>query len=295
MSHRKMLSPSGSSPDSRLAAFVLALALAALTGCGGFGDKTAFTPIEGTETAYCDTFRAWQVHELEGEGDDQPNPAALESYWKDYLEFNATMLEQAPPEVRDEWALSERLIRTTVTPVLEKYDFDGERIAREGTPAERAASTPPPEAQKAQDAIHAYENRVCGIETPPAADVVFEAGDSSEAYCQAAGALQGELDEIASAKFDPELLRELVTSDRFTDLLDAQVDAAPDELAADVEAAREWLSGRWSDVFEEHGYDIRNVWVDGSAEDRAVVHEYHPDVVEHSSRITAFEEQVCTG
>jgi hypothetical protein len=272
----------------------LTLALAVLAGCGG-DDETAFTPVEGTESAYCDTFRAWQVHELEGEGDDQPNPTALEAYWNDYLEFNATMLEQSPPEVRDEWELSERLIRTTVTPVLEKYDFDAERIAREGTPAEKGITEPPPEAQKAQDAIHTYEARVCGVEQPPAADVVFEADDSSEPYCMAAGATQSEFDKIASAKFDPDLLRTFLTSDRLTELLDAQVDAAPDEIAADVEAERRWLTGRWRDVFDEYDYDIRGVWVDGTAEDRAVIHEYHPDVVEHSSRITAYEEQVCAG
>ena len=179
--------------------------------------------------------------------------------------------------------------------MLEKYDFDAERIGREGTPGEKAVATPPPEAQKAQDAIHAYEARVCGVETPPAADVMFEADEASEAYCEAAGTTQGEFDKIAEAKFDPDLLRSLVTSDRFTELLDAQIDVAPDEIAADVEAESEWLRGRWSDVFEEFDYDIRGVWVDGSAEDRAVIHEYHPDVVEHNSRVTAYEEQVCSG
>lgn len=278
----------------RVALTSLVLVLAVLAGCGG-GDGTAFTPIEGTESAYCDTFRAWQVHELEGEGDDQPNPAALEAYWNDYLEFNANMLEQSPPEVRDEWELSERLVRTTVTPVLEKYDYDAERIGREGTPAEKAVATPPPEAQKAQDAIHAYEDRVCGVESPPAAEVMFEGDEASEAYCEAAATTQGEFDKIAEAKFDPDLLRSLLTSDRFTELLDAQIDAAPEAIAADVEAESEWLRGRWRDVFEEYDYDIRGVWVDGTAEDRAVIHEYHPDVVEHNSRVTAYEEQVCSG
>jgi hypothetical protein len=267
--------------------------LAAVAGCGGSNE--AFTPIAGTESAYCDTFRAWQVHELAGEGDDQPNPAALKAYWNDYLEFNATMLEQSPPEVRDEWLLSERFVRTTMTPVLEKYSFDAERIMREGAPAEKALATPPPEAQKAQEAIHAYEDRVCGTAVPPAADVVFEPGAESEAYCQAAGATQGEFDRIEAAMFHPEMLRAFVTSDRFAELLDAQVAAAPDEIAADVEAEREWLTGRWSEVFDEFDYDIRGVWVDGTAEDRAVIHEHHPEVVKHNSRITAYEEQVCSG
>jgi hypothetical protein len=276
--------------------FSVTLALAALTGCASFGgEETAFTAIEGTESAYCDTFRAWQVHELEGEGDDQPSPAALEAYLNDYLEFNATMLEQSPPEVRDEWVVSERAVRTIVTPVLEKYDFDGERMQREGTPAGTAVFTPTGGAKRAQDAIHAYEARVCGTELSAAADVVFTADPSSSSYCTAAAAAQKEFDDIAAAKFDPDKLRSFVTSDRFTELLDAQVASAPAEIADDVEAASAWLRGRWSDVFEEFDYDIRGVWVAGTAEDRAVIHEYHRDQVEHASRITAYQEQVCSG
>ena len=73
----------GSAKVTRRATLVLgALAGAVLAGCGG--DETAFTPTKGTESAYCDTFRAWQVHELEGEGDDPAiagDPAAFEAYY----------------------------------------------------------------------------------------------------------------------------------------------------------------------------------------------------------------------
>ena len=120
---------------------LLVLGLAVLAaGCGGSdGDKTSFTPADGTESAYCDTYRAWQVHELDGgTGDDQPNPAAFRAYWKDYLEFNKTSLQQSPAEIRDEWIVSDRAIRTVLTPVLERYDFDVQRIAKEGTAAEKA-------------------------------------------------------------------------------------------------------------------------------------------------------------
>ena len=44
-----------------------------------------------------------------GDGDDPAiagKPAALEAYFKDYLEFNETSLQQAPPEIRDEWEVS---------------------------------------------------------------------------------------------------------------------------------------------------------------------------------------------
>ena len=248
----------------------------------------------GTESAYCDTFRAWQVHELDGEGDDQPNPAAFERYWNDYLEFNAASLQQAPPVIRDEWVLSERAVRTVLTPVLEKYDFDMERMAHEGTPAEQALSEPPPDVQTAQAAIHAYEARVCGVDPPPAADVVFEADGSSKPYCAALGTLNSGFEKVESSRFDPDVMRTVFTADSFTNALGALDATAPAEIAADVEAETEWFRARWSDVIAEFGYDIRRIWLDGTPEDRAVFTLSHPDVVEHDSRITAYEEQLCT-
>ena len=150
---------------------VLVLGLAVLAaGCGGTDRaEAAFAPVDGTESPYCETYRDWQVHQLDnGRGEDQPNPTAFRAYWKNYLAFNGKFRQQAPAEIRDEWILSEQAIRTALTPVLEKYDFDVQRIAKEGTAAEKALGTPTPEAQKAQDAIHAYEDRVCGVASPPA-------------------------------------------------------------------------------------------------------------------------------
>ena len=272
------------------------LALTVFAGCGGSdGDETAFTPVDGTESAYCDTFRAWQVHELDGgEGDDQPNPAALEAYFSDYLEFNATMLQQAPPEVRDEWVVSERALRTVLTPVLEKYDFDLQRIATEGTAAEKSLGEPTPDVQRAQDAIHAYEARVCGVDPPPAADVVFEADGSSKPYCTALDTFNSGFEEVESSRFDPDVMRTVFTADGFTEGLDALEETAPAEIGADVAAETEWFRGRWSDVIAEFDYDIRRIWVDGTPEDRAVFTLSHPDIVGHASRTTAYEEQVCT-
>lgn len=272
--------------------------LAVLAGCGGSdGDETAFTPVAGTESAYCDNFRAWQVHELAGDGDDPAiagNPAAFEAYWNDYLAFNKTSLQQAPPVIRDEWVLSERAVRTVLTPVLAKYDFDLQRMEREGTAAEKALGEPTPAVQKAQDAIHAYEARVCGVDPPPAADVVFKADGSSKSYCTALGTFNSELEKIESSRFDPDVMRTFVTADSFTEALDALDAAAPVEIAADVKAETEWFRTRWSDVIAEFDYDIRRIWLDATPEDRAVFNLSHPDVVEHSSRTTAYEEQVCT-
>ena len=217
------------------------MGLAVLSACGGGGsDESAFTPVAGTESAYCDTYRAWQAHELDGEGDDQANPTAREKYWSEYLAFNETSLQQAPPAIRDEWVVSERAVRTVVTPVLEKYDFDFERLAREGTATERAIDGPPPAVQRAQAAIHAYEDRVCGTGLPTAADVVFKASGSSKPYCTALSRSNRGFEKVASSRFDPDVMRTFVTGDSFLEALDALDTTAPAEIAADVSAESEW-------------------------------------------------------
>ena len=275
----------------------LILGLAMLAGCsGGDGDGTAFTPVAGSDSAYCDAYRAWQVHELDGgEGDDQPNPAALRKYWNEYLIFEETLLHEAPPEIRDEVVVKVSAIRTLMTPLMEKYDFDAKRMERDGTAAERALfEKPPPDVQKAQDAQHAYEDRTCGTApSPPAADVVFKADGSSKPFCTALGAFNSELEKVVSSGFDPDVMRTLVTGDSFSEVLDGLDSAAPIEIAADVEADTEWFRTRWSDVMAEYDFDIRNIYLEATPEDLAVFNRTHPDVLEHTSRDTAYEEQVC--
>jgi hypothetical protein len=278
------------------ATLLLSLGLGvAAAGCGGTDRaEGVFAPVDGTESAYCDTYRAWQVHELDGgTGDDQPNPAAFRAYWKDYLEFNKTSLQQAPSEIRDEWIVSDRAIRTVLTPVLEKYDFDVQRIAKEGTAVEKALGEPTPEAQKAQDAIHAYEDRVCGVATPPAANVAFKADTSSQSYCAALSDFNRGFEKVASSRFDPGVMRSVFTADSFTESLDELEETAPDDIAAYQEAVSEWFRSSWSDVVAEYDYDIRRIWLDGTPEDRAVFTFSHPDVLDHDTRLTAYEEQVC--
>ena len=194
----------------------LVVGLASLAGCGGDGDETAFTPVPGTESAYCNAYRAWQVHELDGgEGDEQSDAAALRKYWNEYLIFEETLLHEAPAEIRDEVAIKVSAIRTVMTPLMEKYGFDTERLRREGTVAERRlALGPPADVQKAQDVQHAYEDRVCGVAPPPAADVVFESDASSRAYCAALRTLNGRFEQGESSRFDPDVVRKLFTADR---------------------------------------------------------------------------------
>ena len=77
----------------------LAVGLAVLAGCGGGdGDETAFTPVAGSDSAYCQAYRSWKVYELDAGGAfDQPNPAALRTWWNAYLVAEETMLRRRRP------------------------------------------------------------------------------------------------------------------------------------------------------------------------------------------------------
>lgn len=278
----------------------LILGLAVLAGCsGGEGVETAFAPIVGSDSAYCHTYRAWKVYELEnGEGFDQPDPAALRTFWNAYLISEETMLQQAPAPIRDEVDVKVGYIRSRLTPLMEKYDFDLKRMHREATTAEQAAifQAPPAEVQKAQEAAGVFEDRACGTApSPPSAEVVFEASASSRHYCAALSVFNSELDEIVSSRFDPDVMRAFVTGDRFAEVLDGLDGAAPSEILADVVADTEWFRTRWTDVMALYGYDLRRIYVDGTPEELAVFNRTHPDVLEHTSRTTAYEEQVCEG
>lgn len=278
----------------------LTVGLAVLAGCsGGDVDETALTPIVGSDSAYCQAYRAWKVYELDARGAfDQPNPAALRRWWNAYLLAEETMLREAPSEISDAVGAKVGHIRSVLSPLMEKYDFDLDRMRREGTADEQAALFgPPPRAlDTAQAAQYAYEDKTCGTApTPPAAEAAFDAGPSSKSFCSAIAAFNGELEKVASARFDPEAMRTLVTGTRFTEALDGLDETAPTEVAEDVRADTEWFRTRWSDVVAAYDYDLRRVWVDATPEDLAVFNRSHPDVLEHASRTTAYENQICMG
>lgn len=281
---------------SALGALALGLAVLA-AGCSGSDDAAVFTPVAGSDGPYCKTYRAWKAYELEnGEGFDQPNPAALRTFWNAYLISEETALQQAPPEIHREVGVKVGFIRTRLTPVMEKYGFDLKRIHREATPDEQAAlfHAPPAEVQRAQAAQYGYEDRSCGTQpSPPAADVVFKADASSKSFCAALSEFNGELDKIAASRFDPDVLRTVVTGDRFSELLDGLDHTAPAAIAEDVRADTEWFRTRWSAVVARYGYDLRRIYLDATPEDLAVFNRTHPGVLEHTSRDTAYEEQIC--
>ena len=284
------------------ACLLVALAVGTAVGAGcssGGGAGQAFTPVAGSDGPYCATYRAWKVYELDhGEAFDQSSPAALRVFWSAYLASEETLLRQAPRQIRAAVEVKVRFVRTRLAPVLEKYGFDLERLRREGAPAERAAvfQGPPPAVQRAQAAQYAFEDRACGTQpAPAAADVVFVSESSSEAYCGALAGFDDALGAIASSRFDPGIMRSVVTGDRFARLLDRLEGEAPPAIAHDVEAEADWYRARWRDVVSTYGYDLRKIYVDATPEDLAVFNRTHPDVVEHASRITAYAEQVCDG
>jgi hypothetical protein len=93
----------------------------------------------------------------------------------------------------------------------------------------------------------------------------------------------------------PDVLRAFVAGDRFSEVLDGLDAAAPAEIAEDVRADSEWFRTRWSDVVAQYDYDLRRIYLDGTPEDLAVFNRSHPDVVEHASCTTAYEDQLCGG
>jgi hypothetical protein len=269
-------------------------------GCGG-GDNSA-TALSADQVAafgspYCGTAREWAVHELEGSADGayaRGGPAALKKWWSEQLAYLKTSLEQAPPELHKAEATVERVYRTRLTPLFEKYGFDFKRIEAEASASENALAEPTPEEQKAQQTYDLYKDRVCGYgNSPPPAHVTFMTSAASKSYCKAAAAQQGGLEKVVSSGFDPEAFRMYVTSDGFLDALDAQDATAPPEIVADVKVDNDWVRARKLPLLVKYGYDYRRLLLEGSAEELAAFTYFDPAVEEHDSRVSAYVQQIC--
>jgi hypothetical protein len=281
---------------------VLALFAAA---CGS--DKKASTAATTTTAAtanpndgeYCQTARTWTVHEFNGGGNGfAEDPVAFEKYWGDWMTFIATATRQAPPELRDDWAVAYAFQVKQFTPILEKYDFDIERAQAEGSPAElavgqRVDGEPTPAEQRARDTVVEYENRVCDTGQPPAADVSFAGATPNQAYCDAVNAANELAEEVEAEKWSVDAVRALVTSDELTALLDKAKKNAPAEIKADVEADADWQANQQVDVLEKFGYDARKLMLEGTHADRAIFQRSDPAIAGHYARTIAYEEQVC--
>jgi hypothetical protein len=276
----------------------VALTFAMLAGCGGSDNKQTSLPVEGFDSAYCVTARNWAAHELNGGGDGayaRGGPAALEKWWNEQLAYLKISLQQAPPVIHEAEAIFERTVRTRLTPVLTKYGFDAKRLEAEGSASEHAlVADQTPKAAKADEARRVYQDRVCGYGgEPPAADVTFKAIAAAKPYCKAVAAQRKGNQQVESSGFDPEAFRSYVTSDSFSEALDAQDATAPSEIAADVKADNEWARTRGLKVLEEFDYDVRRILREGSAEDLAEFTSWDPAIRKQDSRVTAYQEQVC--
>ena len=279
---------------------MLTLVLAGLAGCGGTDNKAALPAerLAAFNSPYCVTARQWAVQELDGGGDGayaRGGPAALKRWWGVQLAYLKTSLRQAPPEVRVAEALNERVIRTRLTPIMEKYGFDYRRAATEASASERAfVQDPPPEVANAQATRNAYQTRVCGYRgSPPAAEVTFAPSPAAKPYCKAVAVQSAAFEKVISSGFDPEALRVYVASDGFQQAMDAQDATAPAEIADDVEANNEWNRTRKVELLEQFDYDLRRLMVEGSAEELAAWNYMDPAIVEQESRVAAYLEQVC--
>ncbi len=289
--------------ERRLAAGGLAaltLGLAVLAGCGGSDDDAALPAeqVAAFSSPYCVTARQWAVHELDGGGDGayaSGGPPALRKWWGEQLAYLKTSLSQAPPEVRSAEALNERVIRTRLTPIMEKYGFDYMRATTEASDSERAlVQDPPRKVAKAQAARNAYQNRVCGYGgSPPAADVTFAPSPAAKPYCKAVAAQNEAFENVVSSGFDPEALRSYVSSDGFLQALHAQDATAPADIADDVEADIAWVRTRKLELLEQFDYDLRRIMLEGSAEEVAAWNYFDPEIVGQESRVVAYQEQVC--
>ena len=277
----------------------LTLTLAVMAGCGGGEDKKTAASANGFDSPYCVTARTWAVHELNGGGDgaySSGGPAALRKWWQEQIAYLETSLQQVPPEVRDAEVVNERVIRTVLTPVIEKYGFDWKRAEVEASDSEKALlGEPPSDVAEAQETRNLYQNKVCGYGGSPVADVAFTANAATKPFCEAVAAQQDGFEKVVSSGFDPEAFRSFLTSDSFQDALDAQDAAAPPEIAADVKADTEWVRSRKLEVLEDFDYDLRRVMLEGSAEDLAVFTYWDPAIVEQDGRVTAYVGQLCAG
>lgn len=257
-------------------------------------DTTTTAAADASASEYCDTARAWAVQELDGGADAvAEDPVAFEAYLTEYVDFAETSLSQSPPELQPQHELNVAAITGTFIPIFEKYDYDQAQIEAESTPEEQSLlNEPPAEVQAAQDAIHAYESTVCGTETPPPADVTFEADPSADAYCQAVLDTSDAFGQVAAGGFDPADLEAFLTGDAL-DLLATQDENVPDTIAEESDAVNAWTRAQFTDVLAARDYDIREVILNGTQDDREDLQFTDPAIIDQRSRVDAYDQQVC--
>ena len=270
------------------------VALAILAGCGGKGDEAAFTrcPARTARTALR-TRRGRCTGSTTVRRTIQPDPAALRAWWNEHVIVEETLLREAPAEIRAAVEVKVSAIRTRMTPLLEMYEFDLKRIEREATAAEKAVlDQPSPEMEQAQVVQYAFEEDAGQRRRHPRRRRL-RGRRVVEGLLLGTGRAQRRVRRGRFLAVRPGRVAHIGHRRQVPgDSRRPRPDGSP-EIAADVEAETEWFRTRWSGVTERYGYDIRGIYLEGTPEDLAVFNRAHPDVVEHTARDTAYEEQVC--
>ena len=271
-----------------LAATITVLAVACGDDSGGSSEVAAPAADDPAESAYCDAAREWAIHELDTF--DETDPVAFRTYWEEFKAFQHVALDTAPPELADEWELKIETEDATINPVLERYDYDLAEMEARGTPEEVAAFEAPPEVQDAQDVILGYEADVCGAQRPLPADVSFE-GEEPGPYCELVSAENERVSEVMGSGTEPAAIEAL--SDELIESGAEIAAAAPEVIADEVAALREWQAGPQRDALERHDWDFIGLIREGPAQDRADLQQTDPAIRDEYATVAAYEEQVC--
>jgi hypothetical protein len=265
----------------------MVVAVFAAIGCGKEQADASASP-------FCDASREWAVHELTPI--DESDPKAVEAHFEDYGSFVDESLATAPSAVADDWEVYANAFRTKFMPVLEKFHFSYEEVGAKGTEEEKAIfdGAKDEQTESAFTAILTYEADVCGSQQAQPADVSFE-GVKADAYCELGGKVH---ELIGSAIFTPAgpssaALKKLLERGELFGLQDRQVEAAPDVIRADVEKFVAFEKSEHRDVIAKYDYDLSKLILSGTQHDREIYQYTDASIRESSTRIDAFEQQVC--
>ena len=111
-----------------------------------------------------------------------------------------------------------------------------------------------------------------------------DAADGDSEWCALAQRFEDQDDLLSDVDFtDPEAMQ--AAFDDATSLMDEAVDAAPDEIADDVEATSDAFA-EYRELLEDADFDIMNV-------DTAEFESIGTDIEEATERVDAYNERVC--
>ena len=252
---------------------------------------TAAAPVDDPDSPYCRNVIEWNVRQLTPY--DPMDPEQLKGFISEEAAFHHKALELAPAELRADWQLTSDMFDNTVVRLLEKYGYSLQRVEAEATPEEHAlADEPPPDVQMASARVHAYEARVCLSEPPGPADVTFD-GPADADYCESTLAVDQMVDFSESA-YSPETVEAVLTSQELVDLYVENVAAAPPAITDDVATITSFDREVKIPLIAQYGYDFRDLGLDATPAERAILNSSDPAVIDANRRVLAYEEQWCS-